>query len=344
MPVRLPPGFRPVEIDRFHLGGALTGQFVLGHGHLFFPVAGMGISVHPVRAVDRKMVIPIPANERVQAVAVSEELLLIAGSGGLRAVSLLPLLVERELEMSQWLTHRVMEGYGPTLLVVEAHGLAVVSTPDTIYGFSLGREGQIAWSRPREGHGAVMFAYVAGLVVVVEQSGKVWAVDPASGEVRWRQNLLEEVSIRPGIAAWEGRLYLFTGDRLWMVLVEHGKVMQTASTFPDAKGLACAGSLVFLVGNDGAFRVSPMETAPVCVSEQAYGVAPLVTEGLLIGGTMHGSVCLMDPRAHFPRDQPVRGTDDFIFTTPLWVGDRLVMASHTGEVVLYQHNGGGERA
>jgi hypothetical protein len=152
------------------------------------------------------------------------------------------------------------------------------------------------------------------------------------------------VAVRAGVTASQGRLYLITREssQLCIGLVEHGRLMQTASYLPDAKGMASADSLLFVAGGDGLFRVSSVESEPVCISEQPFLAAPLLTPEALIGGSASGALVLMDPRAHFPRDQLLRGTEDLVVTTPLYVGDRVLLASQSGEVVLYQHRTGGD--
>jgi hypothetical protein len=344
LPVSLPSPLRLVEAERLTLGGKLSAQCVSAHGHLFFPILGVGVAVYRIHDMARLAVIPLPADEVVQGLAAGEEYLLIASRGGLKAVPLLPLLTEGDLELHTWLGEPVVVSYGPALLSLDEHAVALAVTQGALHAFSLKEPGRPVWSCQRQGGGTAMLAYTAGLVVVVEQTGQVWAVDPVGGQVRWRQRLNEEVAVRAGVTASQGRLYLITREssQLCIGLVEHGRLMQTASYLPDAKGMAAADSLLFVAGGDGLFRVSSVESEPVCISEQPFLAAPLLTPEALIGGSASGALVLMDPRAHFPRDQLLRGTEDLVVTTPLYVGDRVLLASQSGEVVLYQHRTGGD--
>lgn len=343
LPVSMPFAPDVAEARRFFLGGKPTAQFVAGHGHLFFPVNQNQVEVY--RESDGMLQAVVDhQGSAIGALAVTDEYLLIAGNGGLEAVSLLPLLTRGQVQSRLLVSSPIAAGYGPTLVALETPAMAFVATQTDVCGISL-TDLHPVWTQPRQGRGQTMLVHAGKGLVVVEETGHLWNADLATGEVKWRQKLPDPVDARAGATAWENRLYLLTrGGALYMIFADHNRVMPTPFHFDEVKGMACTGTHIYLAGGSGVQRCGMMDTTPTTMSQQVTYAAPLIVGGTIFVGTGSGTLAYMDAMAQFERDAIRRGVADMILVSPVLVGNRLYIASDQGEVVIYSVKAGGAGA
>lgn len=339
--VAYPPALAPDR--RLTLPGELQAQFVYAHGHLFFPVGGRGVGLY--REHDGKLLPAwVPTRSRfIQALAVTDELLLVAGDAGLEATPLVPLLSRGRVDTRHLHTGSALPG--SALLVLEELGMICYAADGGIHGLPLAG-GARPWSAPRRGQGAVLLTCAAGNLVVVEESGEVWGVDPVAGldgagRPRWQQKL-ERIQVQAGCAAWEEKVYLFTaGGGLWLLYADNGNPWKTPHTFHGVCGVACNGAQVLVVSGHGMYRLRPTESEYVAMAEKTCNTPLVVTDGGAFVITNGGDILGADLRAQSERFETRPGVSGLPCGAPVIAGQRIYIGSEAGEVVGYLIVGGG---
>lgn len=335
-PLTLPAEPSLSLVDRIHLGGRLRAQFVYGHGHLFFPISEQGVLVY--REWDRRMVAHIPGRSKLlHSLAVTDESLLIAGDGGLEAVALRPLFTRGEAAAQVLLSQPVAAGRGQSLLVLDEPNLVCVASQHAVHAIGQGeRQG---WSLQRSGIGGVMLVQTAQrLLVVVEESGTVSCVDPATGARHWEQRLSEPLQLRAGCAASDNKVYMVgrSGTLIaLMVTPARGVALQTGHQLGDVTGLASDGLYLYVTGLSGLQRCVPSDPYATSLAPLVSYAPPVVTRNLLFAGTDRGTLLFMDAAAEGQRYQVSGAVASLPDTSPVLTGQRIWLGSGDGEVAVF---------
>ena len=154
-----------------------------------------------------------------------------------------------------------------------------------------GKRGQRVW-RTTTGPVNAPRALIGTTLVVENQKGDVFALNAATGDIRWRRKL--GVARIPAVAGDSGTLIVATVDSLFRVNVTGGKVVRR-------------------VGSPGAV------------------VAPWIRHGgLLIGGTTDSLVVAVDPDSLVTRWQVA--LDAPVLSSPASVGDTVFAVSRRGSL------------
>jgi outer membrane protein assembly factor BamB len=177
----------------------------------------------------------------------------------------------------------------------------VVLSGDTVYAASSRPEGRIyalrrdngkqIWRTSTEPIGAPL-ALVDGVLVAETQRGRLLALDPANGKVRWQRRL--GVARVRATAAGNGGLVVATTDSLFRVTLADGNVTHR---------VVSPGTIV-----------SPL----------------LLHRGALIGGTTDSQVVSIRP-ADLHRNWTLK-VDAPVLTAPAALGDTLFLASRIGSL------------
>ena len=331
---------------RFHAGGKPQGQCLYGHGHLFFAT---DTGVHIVREHDLAAITTVPGSGPViQAMALTDEFLLLAGEAGLEAIPLRALLEAEgkpaEAARRALLRQSLAAGPLPPLLVLAGYPLACAATETDLHLVALGTD-PTPPPLPRAGRGAIVLVQTPAGVVVMEESGEVWLADPASGQRAWQRKAVDALQLAAGCAAWENRIYLLTaGGTLLVVNAEQGRLLQSTVRAGSAVGIACDAGAVFLAGDLGLQRCRPIEGESVTVSNQTLLTPPLLVAGTVFAGTNYGALLCCDSRGTQVRYMLREGLPDLPQCTPVLVGNHLYLTYASGDVLRYSILPGGQPA
>jgi outer membrane protein assembly factor BamB len=154
------------------------------------------------------------------------------------------------------------------------------------------------WVAPIDGGGTrVVIAPDQATVYTGTSAGTVYALDAATGALRWTASVGAAVSASPALA--DGVLYVPTADGRLVAVDDTGTVLWEASTGARI-GVqpAVAGGVVYTGSDDGSVDAFPAAGcgAPTCAAlwsaETGSGVtgAPAVSNGRLFVGTAAGQV------------------------------------------------------
>ena len=341
--IPFPPPIPEQAERQFYAGGSPRGECLYGHGHLFFAT---DTGVHIFRERDLTEVATLP-NRSTQAMAISDEYLLLAGEAGIEAISLLSLLDDdgAPVEAGPRTLLRVpLAGGLPPLVVLSGSALACPATETDLHFLALAVDRAPA-TLARAGRGGIAIVQTPAGVVVCEESGEVWLADPAAGERKWQRKAADTLQLPAGCAAWENRIYLITaGGTLLVVSAESGRLLQTTVRANHAVGMACDASAVFLAGDQGLQRCRPIEGQSVTVSDQTLLTAPLLVAGSVFAGTNYGALLCCDSRGNQVRYQLREGLPDLPHCAPLLAGNHLYLTYASGDVLRYLILPGGEPA
>lgn len=332
------------EDRRFQLAGALAGQFLYGHHHLFFPLTDRGVAVY--RAHDCEPVVRISARSRnIHAIALTDEFLLVAGDGGVEAAPLLPLLTQagggpvRLLKRPEANLSRAPLA----LLPLVDPPLLCVATSAALYGIAPA-DGTAVWQAERLGQGAVQVARTPAGLVAVEESGELSVIDPATGVRRTGRKLPERVKVRAGCTASGNQVFVIgASGALLIIFAEKGTWLDSTLRFSQAGGLACEAGQVYVTGVQGLQRCDPLTArTTTLVPDQILLSGPLVTVGTAFAGADSGALVCASTDPTLQRYQLRNGVQARPLVTPVLAGTHLYFASDQGEVVRYEVATGGE--
>ncbi|MDB4897938.1 MAG: hypothetical protein JWN15_4200, partial [Firmicutes bacterium] len=322
------------EWRRIDLPGELRAQFVYGHRHLFFPVRNEGVLVYRER--DLQPVARVPSRSgHIQALALTDEFLLVAGTGGIEAVPLDQVLGRTAPTVRILLGTPLVQGRGPALVVLESPQIACAVTESAVHGIPL-QAGEPAFETPRIGQGGALLVRAGEGLVVVEESGDVWGLQARTGARLWHEHIKNTVRIRAGVAAWQDRVYFIDSDgTLVMVHAGRGVHLPTSHLFGDANGLACNEQYVFVTGSRGLDRCIPAGPYAAPMTGHVMVTPPLVTRGTVFAVTGQGELLYTDALAQGERHRLINGVTDTPSTSPVLAGKRIYIGSERGEVVAY---------
>jgi outer membrane protein assembly factor BamB len=332
LPLRFQPNLTPVT-PNLRLDRKITGQPVHGFGHLCFPVEGGEVVV--VRESDlRQVAVCKSTSTEVHEIGLAGDSLLMAGNKGLESVELLPLLTRGIAQTAVIYPTPIIWGRAQTLTVLPDLGQVVVIGETTVAAVGP-KGGKPIWSAQRPGRGGAAIIKAGQGVLVVEESGDYWSVDPVSGTRRWHRQMGRTIAMRAGISSWDHLVYLLDSDGLLtLVQADRGGNYPTAHRFTRPYGIACNGRHVYVSSFLGLHRCSPMEAAGMQIGDHPLYSPAVITQGAVFVGTGHGALMMADQGSE--RHQFKAGVQGEVVTTPVVTGRGVYVGSETGEVALFR--------
>jgi outer membrane protein assembly factor BamB len=157
---------------------------------------------------------------------------------------------------------------------------------------------------------------VAGLVYGGDSSGKLYAMDAATGAVRWTHNFYYPIDATPAVGG--GKVYVTSNGKLWAVEDRKGHLAWSVSvTEASDLGITAAYGMVYLNGSDPATGMSrvyafsqsggKLRWRSSDLGITASRTAPVVAAGTVYNVSDYGVLSALDA---------VTGTTRWTFTPP----------------------------
>jgi outer membrane protein assembly factor BamB len=183
------------------------------------------------------------------------------------------------------------------------------------------------------------------LVYVATLAHDVVALDPATGKQRWKKTLDNAIIGAPAISAdgvlyvgtLSGNLYAFNaaeGSQIWLTKLQGGvwstPVLDDKTLYIGTSD-GTAGKFYALNTSDGKPLRNPLDDTGAIVA------SPLITKDQVIYVTEEGYIRFFDKNGS-PSNAPVKIENAKIYTTPLLVGDLILVAPMNAAFPLAAYN------
>jgi hypothetical protein len=326
--------------------GQLLSQFHFAYGHLFFGVLGThGPNIQVYQEADLHRVAQVGSElQQLWHVVVTRDRLVTVGEGGVEEFALDPLLLRGQRVAERPVLGRVLPGATPVAVHPDRY---FVATDQEIHGLPLLGKGR-PWRRSRRSDkGGAMLAVVQDLLVVMEESGEISALDLETGREVWAVRSRFAYATAVGCATASDRIFALTADGHLSVLHVNNRLTHAGPAVPGhVHGVACNDRYVYTAGSAGLHRFTGVDPWYTPVISRALYAAPLVTEEAVFAGCSPEGLLFAEPTAEHGRylaaegDRSARAAQ--VRTSPVLAGHRIYVGAQDGTVTRYTYHARGD--